>query len=356
MPSGESPISLVAVFASISLSVRERNTMRRIQNDERESHTGGDAESGPVMAPGTHPIASLFGLSSHSPSFVTVRNSHTYRDALLDFCVPVNLHFQPPALMEMIASSLEEILYYCPDCADVHQLHIAALTELAADTIVPANGATEVISILCQEAAGPMLISVPTFGRWTDIARELNVPLRTIERKRESAFRLEVDRIVQRVREVGARTLVISNPDNPTGASLSLAEVKTLATELDDLHSVVVDESFIDFADLESAAALVTGMRNLVVVKSMDKSLGWHGVRVGYGVAQPQRAASLRRRLPWWNITGVAAFVLKHLPRFKQEYQRERRQRGARPRLHGKDPGHRSGTDGLPVAGQLHLR
>jgi histidinol-phosphate/aromatic aminotransferase/cobyric acid decarboxylase-like protein len=144
----------------------------------------------------------------------------------------------------------------------------------------------------------------------------------TITRRRENDFRLEVDEIVRRVREVGARTLVISNPNNPTGAWFSLDEVKSLARALPDLERLIVDESFIDFSKLESAAALVVDIPNLVVVKSMGKSLGWHGVRLGYAAAEPARARALRSQLPFWNINGLAAYVLRNVTRFKPEYYR----------------------------------
>jgi threonine-phosphate decarboxylase len=53
----------------------------------------------------------------------------------------------------------------------------------------------------------------------------------------------------------------------------------------------------------------------------MGKSLGWHGVRLGYAVANPERAKRMRERLPFWNINGLAAYVLKTVTRFKAEYR-----------------------------------
>ena len=266
-------------------------------------------------------VANLFKVRSHNPSFFAVKNSAAYQGELLDFCIPVNLHFPPVALIEMIRSNLPEILRYYPDYAEVHQRHIAEMTGLAPETIVPCNGSTEIITLLCHEARGPIVTSVPTFSRWTDLPEQLNVPLHTILRKRENRFRLDVDEIVRRVREVGARTLVISNPNNPTGAWLTLEEIKLLAGSLEDLDAMIVDESFIDFADLETAAAYVARWSNLVVVKSMGKSLGWHGVRLGYAVTEPERAKTMRARLPFWNINGLAAYVLKTVTRFKREFQ-----------------------------------
>jgi len=265
-------------------------------------------------------IAHLFNVRSHNPSFFAVRDSVAYGGELLDFCIPVNLHFPPMALVEMIRENLGEILRYYPDYADVHQQHIAEITGLAAETIVPCNGSTEIITMLCRESRGPIVTSVPTFSRWTDLPEELQLPLYTIQRKIEHEFRLEVNDIIRRVREVDAHTLVISNPNNPTGAWLKLDEVKKLAGALEDLDAVIVDESFIDFSDLETAAAFAAQTRNLVVVKSMGKSLGWHGVRLGYAATEPKRALTMRLWLPYWNINGLAAFVLKNVTRFKREY------------------------------------
>lgn len=266
-------------------------------------------------------VANLFNARSHNPSYFAVKQSDAYKGELLDFCIPVNLHFPPAALVEMIRNDLGEILRYYPDYAEVHQQHIGEMTGLAPETLVPCNGSTEIITLLCQEAEGPVVTSVPTFSRWTDLPLELHIPLHTILRKRENAFRLEVDEIVRRVRETRARTLVISNPNNPTGAWLTLDEVKALASALYDLNAVIVDESFIDFSDLETTARYAADTPNLVVVKSMGKSLGWHGVRLGYAAAEPRRAKALRNRLPFWNINGLAAYVLKSVTHFKAEYR-----------------------------------
>jgi histidinol-phosphate/aromatic aminotransferase/cobyric acid decarboxylase-like protein len=266
-------------------------------------------------------MQNLFSVRSHNPSFFAVKANAGYSGELLDFCIPVNLHFPPPELLEMIHQKLPEILRYYPDYMDVHQQHLGQMAGLPPESLVPCNGSTEIITMLCRNASGPILTSVPTFSRWTDLPEELHVPLHTILRKRENNFRLEVGEIVNRVREVEARTLVISNPNNPTGAWLALSEVETLANALSDIEAVIIDESFIDFSDLDSAAMLATRMKNLIVVKSMGKSLGWHGVRLGYAVAEPSRARQMRGWLPFWNINGLAAFVLKAATNFKREFR-----------------------------------
>src|ERR1700741_81313 len=194
-------------------------------------------------------LANLFNVRSHNPSFFAVKNSIDYAGELLDFCIPVNLHFPPAELTTLIHKNLPEILRYYPDYLKAHQQNLAEMTGLAAETIVPCNGSTEIITVLCRNARGPILTSIPTFSRWTDLPEELHVPLFTIQRKKENEFRLEVEEIVSRVREVRARTLVISNPNNPTGAWLEFNEVQKLVNALRDLDAVIIDESFIDFSD-----------------------------------------------------------------------------------------------------------
>ena len=72
---------------------------------------------------------------------------------------------------------------------------------------------------------------------------------------------------------------------------------------------------------MQSAEALAINSTNMVVVKSMGKSLGWHGIRLGYAVANLQLAKALRNQLPYWNINGLAGFVLKNMHHFKDAYR-----------------------------------
>jgi len=58
-----------------------------------------------------------------------------------------------------------------------------------------------------------------------------------------------------------------------------------------------------------------------VVVKSLGKSLGWHGVRLGYAAMKCEGADLLRSQLPFWNVNGLAAYILKSVSEFKDEFQ-----------------------------------
>ncbi len=266
-------------------------------------------------------VAELFNVRSHNPSFFSVKESAVYKGPLLDFCIPVNLHFPPPQMVQRIGERLPEILRYYPDYAEVHAKHIAEIAGVPPECIVPANGSTEVITRLCHLTRGPILTPIPTFSRWTDLPNELGIPLHTIKHDVRRNFRLEIAELVLRVTELDVRMLVISNPNNPTGAWFEAGEIEELVLSLPQVEMIVIDESFLDFSGLESAVTLIPRAKNLVVVKSLGKSLGWHGVRLGYAAMNSQAADLLRSQLPFWNVNGLAAYILKTLSEFKDEFR-----------------------------------
>jgi histidinol-phosphate/aromatic aminotransferase/cobyric acid decarboxylase-like protein len=264
--------------------------------------------------------ANLFNVRSHNPSFFSVKESAVYKGPLLDFCIPVNLHFPPPQMVQRISERLPEILRYYPDYAEVHAKHIGEIAGVPPGCIVPANGSTEIITRLCHLTRGPILTPIPTFSRWTDLPNELGIPLHTIKHELRSNFRLEVAELISRVRELGVRMLVISNPNNPTGAWFETDEIEELVLSLPEVELIVIDESFLDFSDLDSAVRLIPKAQNLVVVKSLGKSLGWHGIRLGYAAMNSRAADLLRSQLPFWNVNGLAAYILKSMSEFRDEF------------------------------------
>lgn len=262
----------------------------------------------------------IFQTRFHNPSIFAIRSRTKFQGKLTDFCVPANSYFPPPQMLDLIGANMGDILKYYPDYAPVYQDCIAQLCGAPAENIVAANGVTEIITILCRDSGGPILTSVPTFGRWTDLPPDFNIPVHFVERVKERNFVIGADDVIARVKETGAQTVVICNPNNPTGAWFTGDDIAKLVRELAHIERLIIDESFIAFSDLTSAEALAIDSPNTIVVKSMGKSLGWHGIRLGYAVANKAIAADLRTKVPYWNINGLAGFVLKNIDQFRAQY------------------------------------
>lgn len=261
-----------------------------------------------------------FALDAHNPSMRQLRAHQGHEGEIIDFCVPVNQYFPPAELQRRIIDHLPDILKHYPDQAAEQARQLSRFIGLPAQHLLVANGSTELITELCKGLRGPVVTTIPTFGRWTDLPRELGLSTHFIQRETAQDFRVDIETLIDTVRATRARALVVCNPDNPTGTVWSAGELRQLMDALDDLDLLAIDESFIDFADVGSVAEEAMHRHAAVVLKSMGKSLGWHGIRLGYAVASEARIQAMQQAIPYWNINGLAAFVLRQLPDMKAAY------------------------------------
>ncbi len=233
---------------------------------------------------------------------------------MLDFCVPCNPYFPTPEMFARYASSLRTVLKHYPSDNEVISNRLADTLGLNGANLVLANGSTELISWIDVLLVGSSLATpVPTFGRWTDQPTETGKCVHRYPLRPETGFQLHPDRFARFVRERGARVAVVCNPNNPDGGYLRKVEVLRLLDLLADLDLVVIDESFIDFVEAEaspSAGPVILGRENVIVLKSLGKNFGLHGVRFGYTLSHPRLAERLRRALPPWNINALAEAII----------------------------------------------
>ncbi|GAA3041072.1 histidinol-phosphate transaminase [Streptosporangium longisporum] len=263
--------------------------------------------------------------AAHSPSVFSLTRAAPERGAdLIDFCVPGNPYFPPPEVFGILERDLAALLRFRPSDADTIAAELCGVLGLNPQTVVMGNGSTELITwidhLLVRES---LAIPIPTFGRWTDQPLETGKRVDMYPLQESQGFALDVDAFVNFVRQRGSRVAVVCNPNNPDGGYLRRHEVIALLDRLVDLDLVVVDESFIDFVDAEpyaSVAGEATIRPNVVVLKSLGKNFGLHGVRFGYMVANPALAARVRGALPTWNLNSFAETVVFMIRRYLPEY------------------------------------
>lgn len=168
-------------------------------------------------------------------------------------------------------------------------------------------------------------IPIPTFGRWTDQPLETGKRVDMYRLDEAAGFALDVNDYVRFIRDRGSKAAVICRPNNPDGGYLSRADTIALLDELADLDLVVVDESFLDFVTAEanpSVAGEAAVHPNVIVLRSLGKNFGMHGVRFGYLVANPALAERVGRALPKWNLNSLAEAVVGMLDAHLPEYRR----------------------------------
>ncbi|NGO09811.1 histidinol-phosphate aminotransferase family protein [Streptomyces sp. HC44] len=268
-------------------------------------------------------VTSLFRTGAHSPSMAALARE-SGESGPLDFCIPCNPYFPTPAMFEELTHRLRDIITFYPSSADTITGELCNLLQLPPQCVAMGNGSTELITwidhLLVRES---LAIPVPTFGRWTDQPMETGKRVDMFPLQESNGFALDPAQYIQFIRSRGSRVAVICNPNNPDGGFLPRQTINAFCDALADLDLIIIDESFLEFADAEAEPSVVEDavMRpNVIVLRSLGKNFGLHGVRFGYLVANPSLAGRIRSMLPKWNLNSFAETVVFMLRDHGAEY------------------------------------
>jgi histidinol-phosphate/aromatic aminotransferase/cobyric acid decarboxylase-like protein len=281
-------------------------------------------------------VTSLFrSTAAHSPSMAALTREGGEGAGPVDFCIPCNPYFPTPAMFDEMAGRLRDIITYYPSSADTITAELCNLLQLPPQCVAMGNGSTELITwidhLLVRES---LAIPVPTFGRWTDQPMETGKRVDMFPLQESSGFALDLAQYAEFIRARGTRVAVICNPNNPDGGFLHKHAIVQFMDAMADLDLIVIDESFLEFADAEVEPSVVQEAMlrpNVIVLRSLGKNFGLHGIRFGYLVANPSLAGRVRSMLPKWNLNSFAehvVFILKqHGAEYAQSLQQVRRDR-----------------------------
>ncbi|WP_019067068.1 pyridoxal phosphate-dependent aminotransferase [Streptomyces hokutonensis] len=280
-------------------------------------------------------VTSLFrSTAAHSPSMAALARESDGTGPV-DFCIPCNPYFPTPAMFDQMAARLREIITYYPSSADTITAELCNLLQLPPSCVAMGNGSTELITwidhLLVRES---LAIPVPTFGRWTDQPMETGKRVDMFPLQESNGFALDLAQYAEFIRKRNTKVAVICNPNNPDGGFLHKQALVQFMDAMADLDLIVIDESFLEFADAEVEPSVVQEAMlrpNVVVLRSLGKNFGLHGIRFGYLVANPALAGRVRSMLPKWNLNAFAehvVFILKeHGAEYAQSLQQVRRDR-----------------------------
>ncbi|MDZ7913811.1 MAG: histidinol-phosphate transaminase [Rhodococcus sp. (in: high G+C Gram-positive bacteria)] len=230
--------------------------------------------------------------------------------------VPVQLNTNenphPPtqALVDDVAESVREAakeLHRYPD-RDAVALRTDLAAYLSKQTGVPvtvdnlwaANGSNEILQQLLQAFAGPgrsAMGFVPSYSMHPIIADGTDTEW--VEVFRRDDFALDVDAAVTVIEERRPDVVFVTSPNNPTGHSVGIAELRRILDVAPGI--VIVDEAYAEFSAAPSAMTLIDEFpAKLVVTRTMSKAFAFAGGRLGYLAAAPAFIdALLLVRLPY---------------------------------------------------------
>lgn len=242
---------------------------------------------------------------------------------MLDFCYLVNPYFPPQKLMNEMKASFETLLTQYPSGMSVNSLLAAKNFGVHQEHILVGNGAAELIKCLMERLHGKTGFIRPTFEEYPNrYDREESV----IFTPQNENLSYTAEDLIAYFEGTGIETIVLVNPDNPTGNYIPKGEVLRLADWCKERNiRLLVDESFVDFADEEDstliAEEIIGAYRNLVVMKSISKCYGVPGIRLGILVsADEQMIGEMKKEVAIWNINSFGEFYMQIEEKYKKDY------------------------------------
>jgi threonine-phosphate decarboxylase len=172
--------------------------------------------------------------------------------------------------------------------------------EVPEKNLVVLNGAAEFFYLYLNTTSPErVIIPVPSFSEYERAAHAAQCEVKFFDTCAEENFSLNVDELLAKIKSP-ADCVIIGRPNNPTGNLIAVEKILELAQ----VANVVVDESFIDFIDAESARKFVS--KKISVVQSLTKIFAIPGLRLGFAVVEENLAARLNLAKDVWNVNFLA--------------------------------------------------
>ncbi|WP_082802036.1 Rv2231c family pyridoxal phosphate-dependent protein CobC [Herbidospora cretacea] len=223
---------------------------------------------------------------------------------LVDLAVNVRQGMPPAWLRQILAASMSEISAY-PN-ADRATRIVAEHHGRTPDEVLLTVGAAEAFTLLARVLAMPRRSGGPAVSRPVVVHPQFTEPEAALRAVGVEPGRVLLpDPFVLDAALVpdDADLVMIGNPTNPTSVLHPAATIATLAREG---RYLVVDEAFADCVPGEPESLASARLPGLVVIRSLTKTWGLAGLRIGYGIGPPELIAAMREAQPLWAVSTPA--------------------------------------------------
>ncbi|MFA5337014.1 MAG: aminotransferase class I/II-fold pyridoxal phosphate-dependent enzyme [Candidatus Omnitrophota bacterium] len=241
---------------------------------------------------------------------------------MLDFCYLINPYFPDQKFKDEIKANFDALISKYPSGQSVNSLLAGKMFGVDIPQIVVGNGASELITALAGGLEGKVGVILPTFEEYPNRIgnrAEFFYP-------RDADFNYGIDEVKKYFK--GIPNLILINPDNPSGNYINRADMTELLTWCkQNGKKIIIDESFVDFSYEGSTASLIrkdilSTFPNLIVMKSISKSYGVPGCRLGVlASGDVELIKYLKKRVSIWNINSFGEFFLQIIGKYEKQYQ-----------------------------------
>ena len=243
---------------------------------------------------------------------------------MLDYCYLVNPYFGMSEIMDEMQANFRTLVTEYPSGMKVNTLLASKCWGIKEDYIVPGNGAAELIKALMEELPGTLGIIRPTFEEYPN-RRDKDSLVTFIPQNCD--YRYTADDIMDFFATKSVSSILLINPDNPTGNFIPIDDVYRLAAWCEEKNiRLIVDESFVDFTVGWRNNTLLHNETldkypNMIVIKSISKSYGVPGIRLGILCsADADFVTKIKHSISIWNINSFAEFFMQIYTKYEADY------------------------------------
>lgn len=215
-----------------------------------------------------------------------------------------------PRAVEAMQAAAAGVWLYPDDTCFALKNALARFWKLAPENFVLGNGSDEIIhflglAFLDSEAGDEVIFAHPSFVQYKAAAMIANCAYRAVPLTRD--WRHDLRAMKAQVNE-RTKLLFIANPNNPTGTTVTKAELEELLDGLPPRVIVVLDQAYYEYVeDAESPRGIeYIEDHNVIVLQTFSKAYALAGLRVGYGIARAELAGYLQQVRGPFNVNTIA--------------------------------------------------
>ena len=248
---------------------------------------------------------------------------------MLDYCYLVNPYFPTKRMKDELRSSFDTLLTEYPSGMFVNSLLAGKYFGIRQDYVVVGNGAAELIKslmerLLAGSSTSKVGVIYPTFEEYPHRLKQEDIVAFQPDNR---DLKYTEDDLIAFYTGKGISSLLLINPDNPSGNFISMAGLqKLLAWSKTQQIQLIVDESFVDFSDDFEHNTLLRNETladnpQLVVMKSISKSYGVPGLRLGILASSDVALIKwIKKDISIWNINSFAEFYMQIFGKYESDY------------------------------------
>lgn len=238
-----------------------------------------------------------------------------------DYCYLVNPYFPTKNMIDKMKYFYTELLFNYPSGQNIERICASRMfNNISDNNILIGNGAAELINNLRYVVGSKIALTTPSFNEYVRCFPNSEI---IYINSKDDNYHLSLKKLKEVLNVTD--TLIIISPDNPSGSHLRYDEIRELLeTAKQKNKQVIFDESFIDFAENNYTLVdddILNEYPNLIVIKSISKSYGIPGLRLGVLASSNQEYINtINRNMPVWNINSFAEYFLQIFPIYKKDY------------------------------------